>query len=96
VIWRRVSRQRAADVALSVTMSDDATDLPPLQRPGERRKALPASCELEQGPEEPATLIVSTHRGMIKLDPQVTGACVITLDEDSACVLRDKLTDWFR
>ncbi|MGB6163732.1 MAG: hypothetical protein WBF75_14405 [Pseudonocardiaceae bacterium] len=82
-------------MALSVTMSDDATDLPLTQRAGERRKVFPASCELEQGPEEPTTLIVSTRGGMIKLDPQITGACVITLDEGSACVLRDRLTDWF-
>jgi hypothetical protein len=76
-------------------MSDDSTDLPLTQRAGERRKVIPVSCELEQGPSEPANLIVSTRAGMIKIDPQVAGACVITLDEDNACALRDKLTEWF-
>ncbi|MGH3868072.1 MAG: hypothetical protein ACRDQ4_18510 [Pseudonocardiaceae bacterium] len=76
-------------------MSDDSTDLPLPQRVGERRKVISVSCELEQGPSEPANLIVSTRAGMIKIDPQVTGACVIILDEDSACALRDKVTEWF-
>jgi hypothetical protein len=32
--------------------------------------------------------------GIIVLDPHAIGACLITLDEDAACLLRDTLTDW--
>ena len=55
---------------------------------------IPASCTLDRGPTGLANLVVSIRGGTIKLDPQVAGACVITLDEDSASVLRDKLTEW--
>jgi hypothetical protein len=96
VIWTGRCRQRAVDVALSVTMSDDATGFPLTHRAGERRKVLPASCELEHGPEEPTNLVVSTRAGMVKLDPQIAGSCVITLQEEGACALRDKLSEWFR
>jgi hypothetical protein len=32
--------------------------------------------------------------GTIVLAPHLTGSCVITLDEDGACLLRDGLTEW--
>jgi hypothetical protein len=77
------------------TMFDGSTDLPPTQHAGERRKVIRVTCALDRGPAEFANLVVSQHGASIKLDPQITGACVITLDENSAGVLRDKLTEWF-
>ncbi|MGH3867701.1 MAG: hypothetical protein ACRDQ4_16505 [Pseudonocardiaceae bacterium] len=77
-------------------MSEGSTDLPLTQRAGERRRVIPASCALDGGPAKSADVVVSMRGGTIKLDPQVTGACVITLDEDSAGVLRDKWTEWLR
>jgi hypothetical protein len=32
--------------------------------------------------------------GTIVFDPHVTGACVISLDEEGAMTLRDILTEW--
>jgi hypothetical protein len=59
-----------------------------------RRKAIPATCQLHRGPVGFANLMVSVSNGTVELDPHVTGSCVITLDETSACVLRDLLTEW--
>lgn len=36
-------------------------------------------------------VVVSKRDGKIELDPHVTGACVLTFDEDEACGLRDLL-----
>lgn len=59
-----------------------------------RRKAIPATCALHKGPVGFANLMVSVNNGTIMFDPHVTGACVITLDETGACLLRDLLTEW--
>jgi hypothetical protein len=59
-----------------------------------RRTAIPATCQLDGGPVNPTTLLVSKRDGTIVLDPHVAGSCVITLDEESATKLRDMLTDW--
>lgn len=63
-------------------------------RTNHRRKAIPATCQLDRGPVEPADLMVSRHCGMIVFDPQVPGSCVISLDEWRAARLRDLLTEW--
>jgi hypothetical protein len=60
------------------------------------RKAIPATCQLHQGPVGHANLMVSKHDGTIVLDPQVTGSCVISLDEQGARRLCDLLTVWLR
>ncbi|MBV9140386.1 MAG: hypothetical protein JO115_05635 [Pseudonocardiales bacterium] len=39
-------------------------------------------------------LVVSKQGGEIVLDPQITDGCVISLEEDSAIILRDMLTEW--
>jgi hypothetical protein len=40
-------------------------------------------------------LVVSVTRdGTIVLDPQLTGSCVIFLDEEGATTLCDLLTEW--
>ena len=60
-----------------------------------RRKAIPATCQLHRGPIGFATLMVSKHDdGTIVFDPHVTGASVISLDEEGATKLRDLLTEW--
>jgi hypothetical protein len=61
---------------------------------GRCRKAIPATCQLNRGPVEYATLMASKHEGTIVLDPHVTGSCVISLDEQEATTLRDLLTEW--
>lgn len=59
-----------------------------------RRKAIPVTCALHRGPVGFANLLVSMRDGEIMLDPHVTGACMITLDEQSAKTLRNTLTEW--
>ncbi|MGB8198493.1 MAG: hypothetical protein WCF33_02155 [Pseudonocardiaceae bacterium] len=61
-----------------------------------RRKAIPATCALDRGPVEHVNLMVSKRDGTIVLDPQVTGSCVISLDEEGARTLCDLLTVWLR
>jgi hypothetical protein len=59
-----------------------------------RRKAIPGTCELHRGPIGFANLMVNEQDGAIVFDPHVTGECLITLDEQSARMLRDTLTEW--
>ncbi|MBV9031849.1 MAG: hypothetical protein JO364_16405 [Pseudonocardiales bacterium] len=41
-----------------------------------------------------ANLMVSKQGGSIVFDPHVTGACVMSLDEDGAKLLCNLLTEW--
>jgi hypothetical protein len=41
-----------------------------------------------------ANLVVSMQEGWIVLDPHVTGACVMALDEEGARTLLYVLTEW--
>jgi hypothetical protein len=59
-----------------------------------RRKVIPAACSLERGPVEQVNLVVSKRGGTIVLDPQVPGACVISLDEERATTLGNLLSVW--
>ena len=59
-----------------------------------RRKAIPGSCQLHRGPVGFANLLVSMQEGSIVLDPHVTGACVMALDEEGARTLLFVLTEW--
>lgn len=61
---------------------------------GVRRKGISATCRLHRGPVGFASLMVSVQNGSIVLDPHVTGACVITLDEEAARILLYLLTEW--
>lgn len=77
----------------------DPPEGPPTQPkpPGSgRRKAIPATCQLHRGPMGFANLMVSEYNGKIVFDSHVTGACVISLDEEGAITLRDLLTWWLR
>jgi hypothetical protein len=60
----------------------------------DRRKAIPATCELHRGAKGYTNLMVSKRGGTIVLDPHVTGSCVISLEEPSSTALRDMLTEW--
>ncbi len=63
---------------------------------GQRRKAIPAVCQLDRGTVDVTNLVVSKRDGTIVLDPQVTGSCVISLDEEGVTTLCDLLTVWLR
>ena len=63
----------------------------------ENRRAIPVSCALHRGPRGFANLVVERKlNGEIVLDPHVTGACVIILDEDAATALFEALRTWLR
>jgi hypothetical protein len=64
------------------------------QPSNDRRRVIPATCELHGGAVGYTNLMVSKSAGVIVLDPHVTGACVISLDENAATALRDTLTKW--
>ncbi len=59
-----------------------------------RRKAIPAMVGLDRGPVCVTNLMVSVQGGSIVLDPQVTGACVMSLDEEGATTLCNILSVW--
>ena len=63
---------------------------------GHRSKEIPAACQLEQGPVNLTNLVVSKRGGTIVLDPEVTGSCVISLDEQGATTLGNLLSVWLR
>jgi hypothetical protein len=58
------------------------------------RKAIPATCALHRGPIGFANLMMVKKGNSVVLDPHVTGECLITIDEESAKMLRDILTEW--
>lgn len=61
------------------------------------RTAIPVTCALHRGPRGFANLVVEKKdNGDIILDPHVTGACVIILDEDAATALFEVIRKWLR
>lgn len=64
--------------------------------PGSRdhRRTIPTTCRTHGGPRGFTNLRVSKVNGDIVLDPHVTGACVIVLDETAATALFDALGEW--
>jgi hypothetical protein len=58
------------------------------------RRVIHATCALHRGSASFTNLMVSKRDGTIVLDPHLTGACVLTLDQDGAATLRDTLTEW--
>jgi hypothetical protein len=61
----------------------------------DNRKAIPVTCALHQGPRGFANLVIERKpNGDIILDPHVTGACVIILDETAATAIFDVLGKW--
>lgn len=75
-------------------MTNGTTDAPATEPAHHNRKVIHATCALHRGPVGFANLVVSKRGGSIEFDPHVTGACVLTLAEEEAVVLRDVLTRW--
>ena len=59
-----------------------------------RRVVIHAACTCPGVANGYANLVVRKLDGQIELDPHVTGACVLVLDEDAAGALRDVLIEW--
>jgi hypothetical protein len=57
-------------------------------------RTIPVTCETHDGCRGFGNLRVRRHGGDIVLDPHVTGACVIVLDEKAATALFDLLGEW--
>lgn len=58
-------------------------------------KTLHATCHTHRGPRGYANLAVSmTPSADLRLDPHVTGGCVLELDAENAERLRNLLTVW--
>ncbi|MBV9163141.1 MAG: hypothetical protein JO309_13740 [Pseudonocardiales bacterium] len=78
---------------LNKTIVEDAT----ATASRENHRAIPVSCGVHRGPQGFANLVVERKpNGEIVLDPHVTGACVIILDETAATALFDVLGTWLR
>jgi hypothetical protein len=72
-------------------MSDD-----PAPRPARSadRRVIHATCTKHGGGAGFTNLAATKRDGYVELDPHVDGSCVLRLDEDGACALRDALTEW--
>ncbi len=75
-------------------MTNDATDVTATKPTSGNRKVIHASCSVHQGAVGFVNLVVSQRGGEIEFNPHVDGSCLLTLDEDEACALRDVLTEW--
>jgi hypothetical protein len=85
--------QRASGKRRTISMAEGAT----ANASRDNRKAIPVTCALHRGPRGFANLVVERkHDGDIVLDPHVTGACVIILEEDAATALFEVLRTWLR
>lgn len=60
----------------------------------DRRRVIPATCELHRAAVDFTNLLVTKRDGTIVLGPHVDGSCVIRLGEDAATALRNTLTEW--
>lgn len=58
------------------------------------RRLIHCTCTVHGGTPGFANLVVTNVRGAIVLDPHVSGACVIWLDESGAVELRAALSEW--
>jgi hypothetical protein len=58
------------------------------------RRVIHVSCLQHGGARGFTNLVASKLEGQIELNPHLDGSCVILLDEDGVCVLRDVLTEW--
>ncbi len=62
--------------------------------PDANRRVIHASCSCTGVARGFTNLVVRKLDGTIELDPHVTGACVLLLDEHGARVLHEALGDW--
>lgn len=59
-----------------------------------RRVVIHAGCTCPGVANGFTNVVVSKRDGQIRFDLHATGACVFTLNESEACVLRDAVTRW--
>jgi len=71
-------------------MADDTT----MRGSCESSRTIPVSCVPHRGSRGFATLVVEKRGEEIVFDVQVTGGCMIILDEAAATVLFDVLGTW--
>jgi hypothetical protein len=62
--------------------------------PANPRRVIHGTCTLHRCPLGFTNLVVTKHDQIIEIDPHVTGACVIRLEQHEARALRDALTQW--
>lgn len=67
------------------------TDATPTDR---NRLVIHATCTVHSGPVGFVNVLVTKLNGAIRVDPHVSGQCVITLAEPEAIELRNALTRW--
>jgi len=58
------------------------------------RRLIPATCRTHGGARGFCNLRLTKEDGTVLLDPHVTGACVIELDETAATQILDVLGEW--
>lgn len=61
---------------------------------GQRQRTIPVTCRVHSGAAGFCNLRVSKVDGDIVLDPHVTGACVIVLNEEAATALTGTIVEW--
>jgi hypothetical protein len=59
------------------------------------RRLIPATCRTHCGARGFCNLCLTKEDGAVLLDPHVTGACVIELDETAVTQILDVLGEWF-
>ncbi|MGH3772860.1 MAG: hypothetical protein ACRDRW_15965 [Pseudonocardiaceae bacterium] len=69
------------------------TNLPMTRWNGECHRVIHATCVAHRGPMSFITLVMSTHGGVITLDPYASGTRKITIDRHGARVLSDALIE---
>lgn len=58
------------------------------------RRLIPATCRTHGGARGYCNLRLTREDGSVLLDPHVTGACVIELDETAVAQILDILGEW--
>lgn len=58
------------------------------------RRLIPATCRTHGGARGFCNLRLTKEDGAVLLDPHVTGACVIELDETAVAQILDVLGEW--
>jgi hypothetical protein len=92
-------------IVLTIVNRDHGINDIPAQPIGgdKRRKVIRATCTLHEDPVRPVNLVVRKlapspsvpdYADCIELDPQVTGVCVIRLNEAATTKLFDLLSEW--
>jgi hypothetical protein len=82
--------QDAATTLFDLLGQDIGQDTPA----GNTHRTIPTTCKTHRGCTGFCNLRVTRIEGGIELDPHVTGACVIALDQDATTALFDLLGQW--